>query len=124
MSSKIKGILACTAAVVASFYIWGLLGAGTTDPIPALMTGGVAGIMCGAAIAFIRNGTAPLAVGVGAMIVLWGIVSAVLIQAFGAGGLDVSRFIITSLIIVGVGAVGGQSYKLAAKPAAAKFIGD
>lgn len=124
MSNKMKGILACTAAVIASFYIWGLLGAGTINPIPALMTGGIAGIACGAAIAFIRNGTAPLAVGVGAMIVFWGIVSAVLIQAFGVGGLDVSRFIITSLIIVGVGAVGGQSYKLAAKPAAAKFIGD
>ncbi len=124
MSNKIKGILACAAAMILTVYIGGLLGNGTISPIPALMLGGAAGIICGAAIAIIRQGSAPLAVGIGTMAVLWTVVSVVMIQAFGTSGLDLSRFIITTLAVIATGAIGGQSYKFATKPAPAKFIGD
>jgi len=124
MSSKIKGILACIAATVLSFYAWGVLSQGSVDPTPALMTGGIAGILCGAAIAFIAQGTKPLAVGVGSMLFLYGVVSAILIQAFGTGGLDVGKLLLSAIIIAGIGAIGGTSYKFAAKPEATKFIGD
>ncbi len=78
MSSKIKGILACAVAMILTVYVGGLLGMGTISPIPALMVGGAAGIICGAAIAIIRQGSAPLAVGIGTMAVLWTVVSVVI----------------------------------------------
>lgn len=124
MINKLKGILASTAVVIAAFYIWGLLGNQTVDPSPAIMIGGVLGAICGAAIAFIKDGTAPVAVGVGAMLVVWGVVAALLIGTFGTEGLDLVKALVTTLVVAAIGGASGQAYKVATANSAPGSIGD
>lgn len=124
MSSKIKGILACTAAVIIGFYIWGLVAMGTTDLVASIMVGGVSGLLSGIAITVFAKANRPLAVGAGTMVFLYAVVAAVLIQSFGVNGLDIMRVLITGALMAGIGVAGGASYKFATGPAAPRNIGD
>lgn len=124
MINKLKGILATTAIVIAAFYVWGLLAHNNPNPMGALMTGGIAGIISGAAIAFIRNGAAPRLVGMCTMLVLWGIVAALMISSFGTSGLDVTKVLITTMAMAAIGALGGQSYKFISAKSSDESIGD
>lgn len=114
MNTHIKSALCCIGAVMCCFTLVSSLGGNVPNLSTILVAGSFVGLICCVVIPLFGKNR-ELLVGIAATCAIWFVLAAVRLSEFGLAGFDTVTFIMNTLFIAALGAVGAYGYKFGSR---------